>query len=125
VLTWLFNFPLRPILAARMAESAKQPEVAEPHIEPVNSRGDQPMDERQNESPNMALVITGGVIVFCLLAFVSKFEVFGMVCYHFGSSIDLNTTCIHPALYYLSWIVGLGLIAAGAWPFVRGQLRQR
>jgi hypothetical protein len=34
VLTWLFNFPLRPILAARMAESAKQPEVAEPQAEP-------------------------------------------------------------------------------------------
>lgn len=34
VLTWLFNFPLKPILAARMAENMKQPELAEPQADP-------------------------------------------------------------------------------------------
>ena len=51
--------------------------------------------------------IIAGVLAFILLAFVSKFELFGYTCYYIGS-MSFDTACIKPPVYWGAWLVVAG-----------------
>lgn len=51
-------------------------------------------------------------MVFFLLAFVNKFELFGTSCYYIGS-FDFGKACFAPWIYYLLWLIAGALVVIG------------
>lgn len=58
------------------------------------------------------LFVIAGLIAFFLLAFVSKFEIFGYSCYYIGS-FSPQTFCFKPLIYWGAWLIALGLALLG------------
>jgi hypothetical protein len=57
-------------------------------------------------------LIAAVVLGFVLLAFIHKFELFGVSCYYIGS-FSPNSACIAPWLYYGAWLAAAAMAAVG------------
>jgi hypothetical protein len=65
-------------------------------------------------------LVLGGALAFVLLAFVNKFSLFGAECFYFGS-MNPNTMCLHPPVYYGAWAIAVAFILWGLIPMIRAQ----
>ncbi len=80
------------------------------------------VDDIRGRKSNVPALVGGGILAFCLLAFVNKFELLGNTCYYIGA-LSLQTFCVAPWVYFLIWVMAIVLLVMGLLPVLRDQLR--